>query len=746
MLRFSPEGGHMTTTRASLVRQNDASTTWAAIIEESLRPVVAVSLISYWVYQFWFSANARSPYSSDTVITTAYALSLCALCWWLLPIRPRLAVALWVLGLDVGVGIGAALFALPLALYLSALGSLVAALLLDTPHAAGTSAVGLLLLMVLAPALILGGEMSNSAVLSANFWIGVGSISLVTFALGIALHRSMQTMVDWSLNSYEQALDNLKEARERRAEMVNLVKELDTAYYRLARLNVSLLEAWQRASESERRRAELVTTISHEMRTPLNLILGFSEMIMASPQSYGASLPAAYRPDVNAIYRSSMHLLQLIDDVLDLARADVAKLALVREDTDLKDVLMECVAMLEEYVHAKGIALRCATSPDLPKVAADRVRIRQVALNLLTNAARHTEHGYIEIGARTHGDEVLVSVQDTGHGIHPDRLPRIFEPFDAAEATRADGWHAGTGLGLPISRRLVELHGGRMWVESTVGSGTTFYFTLPITENGRGPSRVEYADPAPLSIKRRPALLVSTSDDTLVQSLQKRVDGEVLAAPGLAATREAAVDLRPDLILIDINETLGEEEGPWPAPVLQLPLPDRQRYTDALGVQELLIKPVTKQTLTEALLTLAPGAQRILVVDDDARFSDLVGRMLDGEGEGYHTLAAYAGDEALALLESEPVDAIILDQRLEDTTGASLCPRIRALPAHSRTPIIMVTAYDMEALVDQPATRFVLTLPRGLSANQTFAAVGTFLSAFSSHKASPQPAEAPAAN
>jgi signal transduction histidine kinase len=205
---------------------------------------------------------------------------------------------------------------------------------------------------------------------------------------------------------------------------------------------------------------------SHELRTPLNLIAGFSEVMLSSPESYNdVLLPGVYRSDLNAIYHSAQHLLALADDILDLARIEVGKISLSREETNLADLITETTGMIHDYIAAKGLNLQTRVAVDLPPVWIDRLRIREVLLNLLVNAARFTENGWIKIEALAQPEEILVRITDTGKGIAREDLPRIFEKFHTVEPPNTT-FQPGTGLGLPISKRFVELHGGRMAVES----------------------------------------------------------------------------------------------------------------------------------------------------------------------------------------------------------------------------------------------------------------------------------------
>ncbi|MBM4418141.1 MAG: hypothetical protein FJ033_07495 [Chloroflexi bacterium] len=308
------------------------------------------------------------------------------------------------------------------------------------------------------------------------------SVSGATVATAWLLGRSLVVVVEWSLRSLEEARRSAEAAKEHRAELVRALKQLDTAYYRLERANAALELAWKAAESAERAKSEFVTSISHDLRTPLNLIVGFSEMVLTAPESYGTPLPPAYRGDVHAIYRSAQHLLVLTNDVIDLARVGVGRLALAREPIDLEQVVADACAIVREYVTAKRLWLRTEIAPGLPTVSADRLRIRQVLLNLLTNAARFTEQGGIIVCASLEQGEVVVRVRDTGRGISVEELPRLFDEFfhDGCGGPDARADPGGVGLGLPISRRFVQLHGGRMGAESDPGAGTVFWFTLPI--------------------------------------------------------------------------------------------------------------------------------------------------------------------------------------------------------------------------------------------------------------------------
>jgi signal transduction histidine kinase len=252
-------------------------------------------------------------------------------------------------------------------------------------------------------------------------------------------------------------------------------------------LNRELAAANVKLKEADRLKSEFVATISHELRTPLNSIIGFAKLIL---NEIDGPLNELQRIDLSAIYTSSQHLLSLVNDILDFSKIAAGKMALHKEMLDFTEIVVGVMSTTLALVGDKDIELIEEVEENLPTVYADRVRIRQVILNLMSNAVKFTEGGSITLRAKRITEEVgldgqrrsmpfiLCSVTDTGIGIAEEDIPIVFEEFrqlDSSTSRQAEG----TGLGLPISKRLVEMHGGRLWVESKVGMGTTFSFTLP---------------------------------------------------------------------------------------------------------------------------------------------------------------------------------------------------------------------------------------------------------------------------
>lgn len=259
----------------------------------------------------------------------------------------------------------------------------------------------------------------------------------------------------------------------------------------LACINRRLREANQQIREADRLKSEFVATISHELRTPLNTIIGFAKFIL---NGSAGPLTDMQRTDLTAIYSSGQYLLSLVSDILDLSKIEAGKVTLDKERLDFHEITAGIVSSAIALVADKPVELKEEIALNLPPIYADRKRVRQIILNLISNAAKFTERGHIILRVKPITENgqpfVLCEVEDTGIGIRPENIPTIFEAFrqlDSSSARRAQG----TGLGLPICRRLAELHGGRVWVKSELGVGSTFYCALPVDDTVPAPGPEE---------------------------------------------------------------------------------------------------------------------------------------------------------------------------------------------------------------------------------------------------------------
>jgi signal transduction histidine kinase len=307
---------------------------------------------------------------------------------------------------------------------------------------------------------------------------------LTTIAAGLSAQVSgeLYAIAEWALENYR---------RERRTSyaLFDSREALQKSFLRQSALTQQLqdanaeLEAARSAEEEAKNfRGQFLANMSHELRTPLNAIIGFSQTMLDFPAMYdGVDLPVQYRQDMNQILTSGKHLLTIINDILDLSKVDAGKLDLEIQPVDLKPIVKGVLSTAVGLVGDKGAQIKLLRdAPDpLPMVLGDPLRVRQVLLNLYSNAAKFTDSGYIKLIITVEGDEVIFGVEDTGIGIADGDKVTIFEEFRQGTAGRKKG-RQGAGLGLPISQQLLRLMNGRMWFESVLGKGSLFCFALPL--------------------------------------------------------------------------------------------------------------------------------------------------------------------------------------------------------------------------------------------------------------------------
>jgi signal transduction histidine kinase len=308
---------------------------------------------------------------------------------------------------------------------------------------------------------------------SRNLLIGVGAGSLV-LALALGL------LISWSV------VAPLRRTQTRLSEIaggdfaghVDVANrdEIGALAADVNRMNDELGRLYGELEAASRHKSDFLATMSHELRTPLNAIIGFSEVL--NEQMFG-ELNERQLAYVRDVLEAGRHLLSLINDVLDLAKIEAGRMELDLTEVAVPDVLRSAVSMHSERAERGGIALALTTEPNEITIDADERRLRQIVFNLLSNALKFTPaDGRIDVSARLDDGRVEIAVADSGPGIAAEDHAAIFEEFE--QATDGKKHEEGTGLGLPLSRRLVELHGGRLWVESEVGRGSTFRFTLPV--------------------------------------------------------------------------------------------------------------------------------------------------------------------------------------------------------------------------------------------------------------------------
>ncbi|HEX6055300.1 MAG TPA: response regulator [Intrasporangium sp.] len=465
------------------------------------------------------------------------------------------------------------------------------------------------------------------------------------------------------------------------------------------------LEA-QRAelAEASHHKSEFLASMSHELRTPLNAVIGFSEVLLE--RMFG-DLNERQEDYLNDILSSGRHLLALLSDILDLSKVEAGQMELDRTDFSLEQAITYALAMVRERALNHRIALRTSIAPSVGTVHADELRFKQVLLNLLSNAVKFTpDGGSVVVAARVAGEGLEVTVSDTGVGITPGDQERIFESFQ--QGTRSTRKAEGTGLGLTLTKRIVELHGGTVWVRSEVGHGSTFGFRIPLD----GTDHVEARDVSRLAAHEdddRPTVVIIEDDPSSAELLTLHLGAAGLRTVTLASGPEglqAVHDVAPDAVVLDIRlpgmdgwDVLTEiKANPSTAatPVIVVSvLPDRRRGM-ALGASEYLVKPVERQDLLAAISRLVPlpgsqAAHRVAVmVDDDPAALELARLALEPAGWTLHT--CQRAEELFRLVRQTRPAVVLVDLHMPEMDGFEVIDRLRADAQTAVVPIVVITA------------------------------------------------------
>ncbi len=537
-------------------------------------------------------------------------------------------------------------------------------------------------------------------------WVPVLILFWISAITSWFASHSLYTALAWAMHSQEQAWRAADDARRRRGEVRKALDSLRVTYGLLERTTQELNAARLAAEEARHIKARFVANISHEFRTPLNIIVGFAETLCTSPDSYGHfTWPPALREDLVAIWRNSEHLLKMIDDVLDLAQIEAGRLPILPEPTDLCRLMRDTLASAEALFRDSCLELRISLPDWLPGLQIDQTRIRQVILNLINNAVRHTHEGYVEVGITVGDEEVTVYVRDTGEGIPEERLETIFQEFEQAKMEVRPPVR-GVGLGLAISKHFVRLHGGHIWAESALGSGSTFYFTLPIR-------RLSNWTPQPgvtrtLSHGRQlddtRSVVALCQDLVAVRMLERHLEGvHILVAStvpeAVALVHEhhpaAAVIARRPLEPIDQIRSnardLLDAVAPFDVPIISCSLPTESHTSLNMKVAGFLLKPVTGREVVSAIRSVHDSPRSILLVEDDPDMLRLLRRLVQREWPDMAILLAASGEEAICQLAQMP-DVILLDLGLPGKSGLDVLNAIQEGGETAQIPVVVVTA------------------------------------------------------
>ncbi|MBN2004442.1 MAG: helix-turn-helix domain-containing protein [Anaerolineae bacterium] len=462
-----------------------------------------------------------------------------------------------------------------------------------------------------------------------------------------------------------------------------------------ARLFQETQQAKQAAEKADRIKTRLLANVSHELRTPLNIILGYAQDAPGTLNPYGITPPPALLDDLEHIRSSAEHQLRIINDLLDLSRADIDELDLYLELLDPSPLLHNAFQSIACSAPDSAISWQLHLPDRLPLIQADPVRLRQVLINLLSNARKFTDHGQIVLGAQVAPPHLHLWVADTGVGISPDMQDRIFEPFVTAEhpGHRAEG----IGLGLSITRRLVALHNGSMQLDSEPGRGSTFHVYLPL------PNLADKI--VPDTTVAQPALLLITATDQPSAEMVAvgRCQGLDIQCLHPGDDLDAVLRrVQPAALAWDLSQAGA---GDWATVrrlrnhphVCQLPfiLYGPSASSDrVIGPTGVVAKPASTASLLNAINALCPQemAGPILVVDDNPVTCQTHRDVIADGLPGYPICTAHDGAAALAAMEGQTPSLVVLDLMMPKMDGFDVLDWMRADPRTQAVPVVILTS------------------------------------------------------
>lgn len=540
------------------------------------------------------------------------------------------------------------------------------------------------------------------------------------------LHRCVDPVVDargktvghvWILTDISERVrieksveHSYRDLEKKKFEFEQRRSELEKAYRQIEEMRKT-------AEDANRLKSQFLSNMSHELRTPLNSILALSSILLARMDG---DLTDEQEKQIKIIEKSGKNLLHLINDILDISKIEAGRMDIIVSEYDIEEFLTSIEMTIRPMVREADLEFSIERDGPVDFHSTDENKLKQILLNLLSNAIKFTPKGKVTLKVmRTKFDDVLeFCVEDTGIGIEAGHFDTIFDPFRQLDGT-ATRKYGGTGLGLALTKKLVELLGGRIWVESEPGKGSRFSFVLPAqhigdtkapapaietitTDDARGN---DWDFPESVTVDPQKNLILVIEDDReSVYIMKKTLDSpssQVVAARDGIAGLQMAERLKPALITLDIMlpkkdgwevlQALKKNETTKDIPVVIISMVDNRKLGFSLGASDYMVKPIQKDMLVKRLAKLSSekGLKKILVVDDDLSQAELVEEIL--ESDDFLSEVATSGDMAIRLAAKKHYDLIILDLMMPQTDGFAVLRSLKESHSTEATPVLILT-------------------------------------------------------
>lgn len=576
---------------------------------------------------------------------------------------------------------------------------------------------------------IVSSDVSQGSI-AANFLTEIASLKLKTLiALPLVVQGEVQGVLEVLSMKEKQYVNDELDLLSVIANELAIGMSRKRLMDELTIKNIELENEKKKTDDANDALKRFLATFSHELRAPLNSIVGFSEILMTDFESLPKEKIHDFMKNINV---SGKHLQSLINDILDLSKIEAGRMELHVEAYPVSYFIESVQRVLKSALEQKHLTLEFLVSQEVEQLVVDQTRFKQILVNLVSNAIKYSNpHGKITVSISRVDADIAVSVKDEGSGIKPEDIGKLFRAFQQGKNARYV--EEGTGLGLVITKKLVELHGGTIWVESEWGKGSTFHFRIPMVVPGEvvdsAEKLIRMADLTAVNLPNGEKPLVLIIEDNvnaaqLLETYLKEAGYRTEIARNGIEGLEKAKQLKPHLITLDM--ILPLKDG-WQVmkelknhpickniPIIIISVTDEKKLGFSMGAVDYFVKPVNREELLNALkkIPVRNGHRdrlpTVLVIDDDKTALDLIELIL--ESEGYRVVKSHDGKEGLVMAMKEHPDLIILDIIMPDVSGFNVAYQLKQYPETQNIPVMILTSMDVDEETREQMQGFITTI------------------------------------